>query len=104
MVSYVSNSSSSVTNDLPVETMSAPQSDTEKLSDAQPSGQTMSVLQPDIERPAHTEKPAPESMPWHPSQYPDGGLQAWLVVAGHSAVYFVASAWINCMFDTPVFY
>ncbi|KAL5360191.1 hypothetical protein BJX96DRAFT_175060 [Aspergillus floccosus] len=57
----------------------------------------MSVLQPDIERPAHTEKPAPESMPWHPSQYPDGGLQAWLVVAGAFCCVFCRFGWINCI-------
>jgi hypothetical protein len=78
--------------------MSAPQSDTEKLGDERSSGQTMSAPQSDVE------KPAPESMPWHPSQYPDGGLQAWLVVAGAFCCVFCSFGWINCMFDFPVFH
>lgn len=84
--------------------MSAPQSDTEKLSDERPSGQTMSASQSDIEKPAAEKQPAPGSMPWHPSQYPDGGLQAWLVVAGAFCCVFCSFGWINCMFDFPVFY
>ncbi|KAK5099619.1 hypothetical protein LTR70_002300 [Exophiala xenobiotica] len=35
--------------------------------------------------------------PMHPSQFPDGGKQAWLCVAGSSACLFVSFGWINAV-------
>lgn len=40
-------------------------------------------------------KPA-QINPWDPSQFPDGGLAAWLVVAGAFCCVFVSFGWINC--------
>ena len=34
--------------------------------------------------------------PWDPSQFPDGGLAAWLVVAGAFCCVFCSFGWINC--------
>lgn len=34
--------------------------------------------------------------PWHPSQFPEGGLQAWLVVLGAFCCVFCSFGWINC--------
>ncbi|KAL2863151.1 putative MFS monocarboxylate transporter (Mct) [Aspergillus lucknowensis] len=64
----------------------------------------MSVPPSDLEKPAPQEEPAPESMPWHPSQYPDGGLQAWLVVAGAFCCLFCSFGWINCIGMFQSFY
>ncbi|KAK5136692.1 hypothetical protein LTR08_002345 [Meristemomyces frigidus] len=35
--------------------------------------------------------------PFHPSQYPDGGRQAWLCVAGGFCCLFCSFGWINCI-------
>ncbi|KAF2674596.1 MFS general substrate transporter [Microthyrium microscopicum] len=35
--------------------------------------------------------------PWDPSQFPDGGLKAWLVVAGSFSCLFCSFGWINCI-------
>jgi hypothetical protein len=40
--------------------------------------------------------PPPEANPWHPSQFPDGGAKAWLVVAGGFCCFFCSWGWINC--------
>ena len=45
---------------------------------------------PDLEKVA-SEKPSLH----HPSQFPDGGTQAWLSVAGGFACLFVSFGWIN---------
>ena len=42
-----------------------------------------------------TAKPQMNSM--HPSQFPDGGAQAWLCVAGGSAALFCSFGWINAV-------
>ena len=34
--------------------------------------------------------------PWDPSQFPDGGLAAWSVVAGAFCCVFCSFGWINC--------
>ena len=34
--------------------------------------------------------------PWDPSQFPDGGMAAWLVVAGAFCCVFCSFGWINC--------
>jgi hypothetical protein len=34
--------------------------------------------------------------PWHPDLFPDGGVKAWLVVAGAFCCLFVSFGWINC--------
>ena len=43
-----------------------------------------------------TPKPQPVH-PMHPSQFPDGGAEAWLCVAGASACLFMSFGWINCV-------
>ena len=35
--------------------------------------------------------------PMHPSQFPDGGLKAWLCVAGSAACFFCSFGWINAV-------
>ena len=37
-----------------------------------------------------------QANPWDPSQFPDGGLAAWLVVAGAFCCVFCSFGWINC--------
>ena len=41
--------------------------------------------------------------PWDPSQFPDGGLAAWLVVAGAFCCVFCSFGWINCEITTDVY-
>lgn len=38
----------------------------------------------------------PPTHPMHPSQFPDGGREAWLVVVGGWCCLFVSFGWINC--------
>jgi len=41
---------------------------------------------------------APPLNPWtDPAAFPEGGRQAWLTVAGSSALLFVSFGWINCV-------
>lgn len=42
----------------------------------------------------HSKEPV---SPMHPSQFPDGGLQAWLCVAGSAACFFCSFGWINAV-------
>jgi hypothetical protein len=43
-------------------------------------------------------KPAAPVNPWSdPSQFPDGGAQAWLTVSGAAACLFCSFGWINCV-------
>src|SRR5690242_3211949 len=60
----------------------------------------------DIEQPSLTtyEKPetssAPTSKPispFHPSQFPDGGKDAWLCLLGGFCCLFCSFGWINCL-------
>lgn len=41
--------------------------------------------------------------PWDPSQFPDGGLAAWLVVAGAFCCVFCSFGWINCEIIADVY-
>jgi hypothetical protein len=34
--------------------------------------------------------------PWDASQFPDGGFQAWSVLAGASCCLFCSFGWLNC--------
>lgn len=43
------------------------------------------------------EVPKPNPNPMHPSNFPDGGKDAWLCVAGASACLFVSFGWINAV-------
>lgn len=44
-----------------------------------------------------SEVPAPQTLsPMHPSQFPDGGTEAWLVVFGGFIGLVVSFGWINC--------
>ena len=49
----------------------------------------------DIEKVA-SEKLAPPPSATDPSSFPDGGLEAWLVVFGGFCCLFVSFGWINC--------
>ncbi|KIX05494.1 uncharacterized protein Z518_06366 [Rhinocladiella mackenziei CBS 650.93] len=50
------------------------------------------------EQPAPNESPKAPYNPWmDPASFPDGGLRAWLTVAGASACFFVSWGWINCI-------
>jgi hypothetical protein len=57
---------------------------------------------PDVEKQDESNKlanemPAPQAVnPMHPSQFPDGGAQAWLVVFGGFTGLVVSFGWINC--------
>ena len=42
-----------------------------------------------------TEKTAVHN-PWDPSEFPDGGLKAWLSVLGAFCCLFCGFGWINC--------
>jgi hypothetical protein len=55
-----------------------------------------------VDRPAHTGLSAEEANPWHPSQFPDGGAKAWLVVAGGFCCLFCSFGWINCELHNTV--
>jgi hypothetical protein len=39
--------------------------------------------------------------PMHPSQFPDGGTQAWLTVFGGFIGLVVSFGWINCEYLSP---
>ncbi|OOF97084.1 hypothetical protein ASPCADRAFT_395375 [Aspergillus carbonarius ITEM 5010] len=41
--------------------------------------------------------PAPKPSASNPNDFPDGGLQAWMVVAGSWRVMFASMGWINCV-------
>lgn len=52
----------------------------------------------DIEHDGRLSDPRPAPLPpWHPSNNPDGGLQAWLSVAGSWCGLFVSFGWISSM-------
>lgn len=62
--------------------------------------------QTDIEQPATDEKqaeqlqpsPVPEAVnPWHPSQFPDGGKDAWLCLLGGFCCLICSFGWLNCL-------
>ncbi|KAK5057489.1 hypothetical protein LTR84_011489 [Exophiala bonariae] len=56
-----------------------------------------SEKQADSEKAAE-EPPVPQTFgPMHPSQFPDGGTQAWLVVFGGFIGLVVSFGWINCV-------
>lgn len=41
---------------------------------------------------------APEQVnPWHPSQFPDGGKDAWLCLLGAACCLFCSFGWLNCI-------
>lgn len=48
---------------------------------------------------AAKEAPVPATFgPMHPSQFPDGGVEAWLVVFGAFIGLIVSFGWINCKY------
>jgi len=49
----------------------------------------------DLESAPATEIKAEKSGP-DPSAFPDGGLEAWLVVVGGFCIVFASFGWINC--------
>ncbi|KAF1958903.1 MFS general substrate transporter [Byssothecium circinans] len=62
---------------------------------------------PDVEQPPVDEKAVnshaqPQSVPepanpWHPSQFPDGGRDAWLCLLGAACLLFCSFGWLNCV-------
>jgi MFS family permease len=40
---------------------------------------------------------APPALPFNPADFPDGGLTAWLVVAGSWFCLFCSFGWVNCI-------
>ncbi|KAF2192227.1 MFS general substrate transporter [Zopfia rhizophila CBS 207.26] len=43
-------------------------------------------------------EPSSEAInPWHPSQFPDGGKEAWLCLAGTFCCLFCSFGWLNCV-------
>lgn len=58
----------------------------------------------DVEQPAISEASdkattaAPEPIsPFHPSQFPDGGRDAWLCLLGGACCLFCSFGWLNCV-------
>jgi MFS family permease len=53
-----------------------------------------------VEKPSETTPAAPTSEavnPFHPSQFPDGGKDAWLCLLGSFCCLFCSFGWINCL-------
>ncbi|KAF2819870.1 MFS general substrate transporter [Ophiobolus disseminans] len=56
------------------------------------------VEQPPVhEKPAEPPEPAPPVDHWHPSQFPDGGKQAYLCLLGAACCLFCSFGWLNCI-------
>jgi len=56
-------------------------------------------MDPDTEEP-RVEEPKPES-PKPNTEFPDGGLKAWLVVLGAFCGLFISFGWTNCATISP---
>ena len=50
----------------------------------------------DLEKANSSEDPKPAFAGFDPSSFPDGGLQAWLVVSGAFCCLFCSFGWVNC--------
>jgi hypothetical protein len=74
------------------------------LEDLSPIRSTEANVMPQLASPMEDDNPndtleeTEKKMPnvFDPSAYPDGGLRAWLVVAGAFCCLFVSFGWINC--------
>ena len=62
-----------------------------------PEGKGESEAGADIEAAAETGQPAAPLMGLNPADFPDGGLEAWVVVAGGWCALFCSFGWINCI-------
>ena len=62
-------------------------SDVEIIKDSMPEGEA----EPEPETKLKVESTGP-----NPKDFPDGGLQAWLVVVGGFCAIFCSFGWINC--------
>lgn len=51
----------------------------------------------DLEKGGAIPKAAPVAGGVNPADFPDGGLEAWLVVAGGWCCLFTSFGWINCI-------
>ncbi|CAG8954951.1 hypothetical protein HYFRA_00008640 [Hymenoscyphus fraxineus] len=51
----------------------------------------------DIEKGGVAQKPVPVAGGVNPADFPDGGLEAWLVVAGGWCCMFTSFGWVNCI-------
>ncbi|KAF2643264.1 MFS general substrate transporter [Massarina eburnea CBS 473.64] len=57
---------------------------------------------PDVEQSPVDEKSTPQTAVepvslWHPSQFPDGGRDAWLCLLGAACLLFCSFGWLNCV-------
>ena len=50
----------------------------------------------DLEKGGSQTKVTPQTAGFDPTAFPDGGLQAWLVVSGAFCCLFCSFGWINC--------
>ncbi|KAH8723922.1 major facilitator superfamily domain-containing protein [Phaeosphaeriaceae sp. PMI808] len=66
------------------EKLRKPQDDIEQLPTSQKKSET-------------NEPELPPTSPWHPSQYPDGGRDAYLCLLGAFCCLFCSFGWINCL-------
>ncbi|KAF2741252.1 MFS general substrate transporter [Polyplosphaeria fusca] len=52
-----------------------------------------------------TEAPTSETItPWHPSQFPDGGREAWMSLVGASFAMYCSFGWLNCIGAFQAYY
>ena len=56
----------------------------------------------DVEKAIESEKKAPHLGLMDPSAFPDGGIEAWLVVFGAFLVLFCSFGWINCKYKSDL--
>ena len=60
--------------------------------------QPQEIAEKPTEAPAPAPAPASEPInPFHPSQFPDGGKDAWLCLLGSFCCLFCSFGWINCL-------
>ena len=67
----------------------------EKVGEESKDSSRSSLEQP-LPPPADPEKVAPSPAGPDPNDFPDGGLEAWLVVLGGFCTIFASFGWINC--------
>ncbi|CAL8577887.1 hypothetical protein XPA_003699 [Xanthoria parietina] len=58
---------------------------------------TSDLPESDLEKANSSEDPKPAFAGFDPSSFPDGGLQAWLVVSGAFCCLFCSFGWVNCV-------
>lgn len=86
-------SDSTLTERLSVERTPSQNGETEANIFPEPEG----LSQADIEKGGLAQNPAPGAGGTAPSDFPDGGLEAWLVVLGGWCGLFCSFGWVNCL-------